>query len=205
MRNAMETIIGYYTDPGYQLESYFQPAYILLLLAEMFVFWGFFPDFAVLPTIFVGIHVILLYTIGYQKVIWEGNPKEKMYQKVFIFGQILLIISALIANWKLTLICLGIQVGILLLVFALLFIAGTLNCTCANEDKIEQFIHKFSIFFFILIMCVPAITFIVTLFLLPINVIAQIGILLALILLIPYIAELDDEGVNLFQVTFETL
>lgn len=205
MRNPINIIIGYYTDPGYQMETYFQPAYILFLLAELFVFWGFFPDFAILPTFYIGIHLLLLYTLGYQKATWFGHKKkETLYQNIYIASHILLILSVLIADWKLALLCLGIQIGIVVLIFSLDLIAGTMLCDSLNETKIERFIHEFSILFFILIMSIPVIAFVATLFLLHIHLAYQIGILLAMFLLIPFIGELDDEGVNVIEVTFET-
>ena len=203
MKRAIEIVEKYYSDISWQLEMYFQTAYVLMVLSGVFVTWRFLPEKAIFATVFIGIHLLLLYTVGYKKMCWEGDKKEVIYQNIFRAIQIFVVAIAIWLDWYFTLVIMGVLLCIMLWALVLHLIANNIICVSAFEDKVNCFIHKFKLAFYLLIMGMPALIFIGTLLLLPLDAITMVGIVLITALLIPFIAEMHDSGITLHGVAID--
>lgn len=93
MKKLLKTVKEWYVQGLSWLEDgYMQVVYIAAIISELLILHKIDSDNAIVYTGMLGLHVILLYVLGYKKSCWEGDTKEYIYWDIFFAANLIIMI-----------------------------------------------------------------------------------------------------------------
>lgn len=209
MKKLFKTVKEWYVQGLSWLEDgYMQVVYIAAIISELLILHKIDSDNAIVYTGMLGLHVILLYVLGYKKSCWEGDTKEYIYRDIF-FGAnlIIMIVGAILTGIVKAVLIMLIPIAIS---FVQLMLAQVLFYSYKDEKrfKIEKWlINKIEngskTWYFGVLLFFPVCIIAIPLLFLVWNPIAEIAIVAGYIVSVPLISRGADEGMDIIFM-FET-
>ena len=210
MKKLLKTVKEWYVQGLSWLEDgYMQVVYIAAIISELLILHKIDSDNAIVYTGMLGLHVILLYVLGYKKSCWEGDTKEYIYRDIFFAANlIIMIVGAILTGIIKAVLIMLIPIAIS---FVQLMLAQVLfySYEYAKHFKIEKWLIKkikngSKTWYFGVLLFFPVCIVAVPLLFLAWNPIAEFAIVAGYIVSVPLISRGADEGMDIIFM-FETL